>query len=90
MLVEPQLAVGPQDPGDLGQRLLLAGHRAQHQRGDGRVEGAVVSGKRAGVPGGDLDRDRGGGRGGFGVRPQDVVGFDGEDLGDGDRCPGRT
>jgi hypothetical protein len=32
MLVEPQLAAGPDDPMQFGQRLPLVGHRAQQMR----------------------------------------------------------
>lgn len=41
---EPQLAAGPQDPGDLGESGGLVGHRAQDEGGDGGVARAVGGG----------------------------------------------
>ena len=57
VLIEAQLAAGPQDPAEFGQRCLDIGHRAQQPGHDDRVELAVGGGQVPGGAVGYLDRD---------------------------------
>jgi hypothetical protein len=67
LLVEAQLAAAAQYAPKLGQRVLLVGHRAEHEACDGGVERPLVSGQVVGIAVKDLDLHAG--SGGGGARP---------------------